>query len=323
MRDETPDLLRLPHGLPRRPRPSGAHPRRARCARAEPARRGRASSRTSTPPPRPSPTASTCCAATRANLSAGVGPVAHPGLTDLLPRRRRARRVVDRRRRGRPHALAGHRPRRASTPSAPRSAPSPVVIADGHHRYETSLAYRDERARPRATGRPAPTLAMVYVVELVDDELTVRPIHRLLVGQLRSRPRGRARRALHVRRRRPGRRRHPRPDGRRGRACPGRPPTGGTFLVPRAGRVRRRRRPRLERLAAALAARPRHEARYQHGVDQVVEALRGGEAEAGVLLRPATVAQIDANAHAGERMPPKTTFFHPKPRTGPVFRPTD
>ena len=35
---------------------------------------------------------------------------------------------------------------------------------------------------------------------------------------------------------------------------------------------------------------------------------------------PATVAQIRANADSGERMPAKTTFFHPKPRTGVVFR---
>ncbi len=45
-----------------------------------------------------------------------------------------------------------------------------------------------------------------------------------------------------------------------------------------------------------------------------------GEAQAGVLLRPASVAQIIDIAHGGERMPPKTTFFHPKPRTGVVFR---
>jgi uncharacterized protein (DUF1015 family) len=39
-----------------------------------------------------------------------------------------------------------------------------------------------------------------------------------------------------------------------------------------------------------------------------------------VLVRPATVAQIEATAHGGERMPPKTTFFHPKLKTGLVFR---
>jgi uncharacterized protein (DUF1015 family) len=40
----------------------------------------------------------------------------------------------------------------------------------------------------------------------------------------------------------------------------------------------------------------------------------------GFLLRPATVAQIVEIARGGERMPPKTTFFSPKPRTGVVFR---
>ena len=55
------------------------------------------------------------------------------------------------------------------------------MIADGHHRYETSLAYRDEQ---RAVHGPpgATTSVLTYVVELVDDELTVLPIHRLLSG---------------------------------------------------------------------------------------------------------------------------------------------
>jgi uncharacterized protein (DUF1015 family) len=60
--------------------------------------------------------------------------------------------------------------------------------------------------------------------------------------------------------------------------------------------------------------------RYQHGVDLVTQAVHKGEADAAVLLRPATVEQIAATGHGGERMPPKTTFFFPKPRTGMVFR---
>jgi uncharacterized protein (DUF1015 family) len=35
------------------------------------------------------------------------------------------------------------------------------------------------------------------------------------------------------------------------------------------------------------------------------------------------VAQIDTVAEAGLRMPPKTTFFQPKPLTGLVFRSLD
>jgi uncharacterized protein (DUF1015 family) len=69
-----------------------------------------------------------------------------------------------------------------------------------------------------------------------------------------------------------------------------------------------------------MAALPPHELTYQHGVENVVARVEKGEADAGVLLRPATVAQIVAIAHGGERMPPKTTFFYPKPRTGVVLR---
>ena len=61
-------------------------------------------------------------------------------------------------------------------------AAHPVVIADGHHRYETSLTYRDEqRGRPTATA-PGADAVLTYVVELVDDELEVLPIHRLVTA---------------------------------------------------------------------------------------------------------------------------------------------
>ena len=59
---------------------------------------------------------------------------------------------------------------------------------------------------------------------------------------------------------------------------------------------------------------------FEKDADNVRRAVGDGTAQFGVLLRPATVAQIEANAHSGERMPPKTTFFHPKPKTGLVFR---
>ncbi|HEX6239098.1 MAG TPA: DUF1015 domain-containing protein, partial [Acidimicrobiales bacterium] len=74
------------------------------------------------------------------------------------------------------------------------------------------------------------------------------------------------------------------------------------------------------RLHVALARLPSHDVAFQHGVDNVRRAVAGGAAQAGVLLRPASVAQIEATARGGERMPPKTTFFHPKPKTGLVFR---
>jgi uncharacterized protein (DUF1015 family) len=54
---------------------------------------------------------------------------------------------------------------------------APVVIADGHHRYETCLAFA---AQCRDLAAADSTLC--FVVELVEDQLTVQPIHRLLSG---------------------------------------------------------------------------------------------------------------------------------------------
>jgi uncharacterized protein (DUF1015 family) len=55
----------------------------------------------------------------------------------------------------------------------------------------------------------------------------------------------------------------------------------------------------------------------------VAALVEKGVADAAVLLRPVTVAQIRGAAFAGVRMPEKTTFFSPKPRTGMVFRSLD
>ena len=46
-------------------------------------------------------------------------------------------------------------------------AASPVVIADGHHRYSTSLAYKGERNEP---GAP-PDFVMAFIVELAPEQL--------------------------------------------------------------------------------------------------------------------------------------------------------
>jgi uncharacterized protein (DUF1015 family) len=95
---------------------------------------------------------------------------------------------------------------------------------------------------------------------------------------------------------------------------------GETLLRPRADALADARDLDSSRLDVALDALGITQVSYQHGVDNVRRLVASGEAAAGVLLRPATVAQIEATAHGGDRMPPKTTFFHPKPKTGLVFR---
>ncbi len=69
----------------------------------------------------------------------------------------------------------------------PHSSPSiagarPVAIADGHHRYETALRYRDER---RMTRSCEPDPAFDYLLPLflrTDEPLTVLPTHRVVRG---------------------------------------------------------------------------------------------------------------------------------------------
>jgi uncharacterized protein (DUF1015 family) len=51
--------------------------------------------------------------------------------------------------------------------------------------------------------------------------------------------------------------------------------------------------------------------------------VTGGQVAAGVLIRPTGIDEIRRTAHEGLLMPPKSTFFTPKLRTGLVIRPLD
>jgi uncharacterized protein (DUF1015 family) len=72
-----------------------------------------------------------------------------------------------------------------------------------------------------------------------------------------------------------------------------------------------------------LPAVPHASLDYRNDARTVAELVAGGLADAAVLLRPVTVETIRAAAAADLRMPEKTTFFAPKPRTGMVFRSLD
>ncbi len=220
---------------------------------------------------------------------------------------------------------------------------APVVIADGHHRFETALHYQGlRRAAERVTSEsrlspetpqqtpPAPATprgpaafdsVMALVVELAEEQLSVQAIHRLisnlpagfdLVGAL----------------------------GRHFALTPTSAPdatllqrmvdTGSLALVTPDGTWLMRPTPETteaaihdldsSRLEVALSALPQHELVYQHGWDLASGAVSRGEAQGAVLLRPVTVEQIESTGRGGERMPPKSTFFWPKPKTGFVFR---
>jgi len=61
-------------------------------------------------------------------------------------------------------------------------ASKPIYIADGHHRYETALTYRDERQQKtgHVKGNEAFNFVMITLVSFSDPGLVVLPVHRLI-----------------------------------------------------------------------------------------------------------------------------------------------
>jgi uncharacterized protein (DUF1015 family) len=61
--------------------------------------------------------------------------------------------------------------------------------------------------------------------------------------------------------------------------------------------------------------------RYVHSQAEAEEALAAGDCRLAALLRATPVRQIEDVAEAGESMPAKSTFFHPKLPSGLVIHP--
>ena len=205
-------------------------------------------------------------------------------------------------------------------------AANPVLIADGHHRYAISRSYRDEVRG--ATGRldTDAEQTMAYVAELVDEQLSIDPIHRVYRGitaaalTARLSSFGVIEDAGTI-------------SGRvaaetidRGAMCiVGREGTG-TWLTPSPSAfegVRALDGAYLEHALAELRGDDGQEidVSYQHGVQNVIDLLRDGDADAAVLIRPTSIDEIRRTAVERLLMPPKSTFFTPKLRTGLVIRP--
>lgn len=71
----------------------------------------------------------------------------------------------------------------AVAPLLAAASGGPVTIADGHHRYETALRYRDERRMTRSCEEdPAFDYLLTLFLEATRQPLTVLPTHRILHG---------------------------------------------------------------------------------------------------------------------------------------------
>jgi uncharacterized protein (DUF1015 family) len=204
----------------------------------------------------------------------------------------------------------------------------PVYVADGHHRFETSVLFRSE-APPQWQAGAARTLS--HVVSFKDPGLVILPTHRLVVGPALD------------------------PDAFLRAAAPyfapaptGRAPTltvlfkGGKeipLLVRQDAELRgpdgRPVHPAVRSLEVAAAdglavgvvvaelLGKVPELRYTADGAEARAAGRDGGYACVLLLPPTRLDAVRQVADAGQIMPPKSTFFAPKVPTGVVLRPFD
>ncbi len=208
-----------------------------------------------------------------------------------------------------------------------------LYIADGHHRYETAVAYAEEH--------PEADRVLSFIVSAADPGLTILPTHRIVFGAGRDAAKLVAtwREWFDVGRVAPCMDRVERlaEIGRDRTACivafPGAydvtlvlKPTVVLDAVPGLGRSAAVRRLDVARIEALVvqhilgAGTATPSLAYTPDPRAAFEAVRSGHAAAAVLLNPTKVEDVVAVADAGDVMPPKSTYFVPKVPSGLVLR---
>jgi uncharacterized protein (DUF1015 family) len=220
-------------------------------------------------------------------------------------------------------------------------ADAELLIADGHHRYETARVYADE-----VGGEGDHRYVLMLLCSLSDPGLLVFPTHRLLTGLKDDTGKQLAIREVllrdfEVEELADVRELEPPPDAGAvafgymdsfhkqpfrvtlkdqaiaDRALPGMPEP-----------YRRLDTAVLEALvlrdALGMSEDDISHLRgldYSKDLDDAIDAVQAGRADAGFFMRATPVEAVREVAEAGESMPPKSTYFYPKVPTGLVFNP--
>ena len=174
-----------------------------------------------------------------------------------------------------------------------------LLIADGHHRYETALAYHEE------VGTPESGYMMVVLVSTSDPGLMIFPTHRLAASVNGPSPtHGDVDAALHDLEERP-----------RDRSA--------AVLYRRDGRISLLSGDEGQLDVELVEAQAPGEVTYTASLEDAVAAVDRGEAEGAFLVRPLRVDDVFEVAARGETMPQKSTYFYPKLVSGLLFHPLD
>ena len=167
---------------------------------------------------------------------------------------------------------------------APDFSSTQLLIADGHHRYETALAFAGEGGSP---------YLMAVLVATHQEGLTIFPTHRVA-----ERVNGA----------------HGTPIDEPGDELPG-------VVLYRDGKYELLEGQGLDvDIVEQIAP---HGVTYTPQRADAVATVDRGEAEAAFLLRPTRIEDVWDVARRGETMPQKSTYFYPKLTSGLLFHPLD
>jgi uncharacterized protein (DUF1015 family) len=220
-------------------------------------------------------------------------------------------------------------------------ADAELLIADGHHRYETARAYAEE-----VGGEGPHQYVLMLLCSLTDPGLLVFPTHRLLTGLKHDTQKQLAIRDTLMRDFEIDELDEPHqlePTGGNGRVVFGymdsfhRKPYRVTLkdqtIADRAlegmpAPYRRLDTAVLEALVLRGALRMSEDdishlrgLKYSKDLADAIDAVQTGRADAGFFMRATPVEAVREVAETGESMPPKSTYFYPKVPTGLVFNP--
>ena len=180
----------------------------------------------------------------------------------------------------------------------------PLVVADGHHRYETALRFHQE------DGGEETGYVLAVLVGAGDSGLEILPTHRVTTGAvptldsgLRVTELGPAYSPVDVLRDVPSDR--------------------AAFVLVAPGRAVLAEADGPGPDTAVVDRLPLEGVSFTSSAVDAVRAVADQEATAAFLVRAPTVEQVEASARAGERMPPKSTYFFPKLTSGLLFSPFD
>jgi uncharacterized protein (DUF1015 family) len=158
-----------------------------------------------------------------------------------------------------------------------------LLIADGHHRYETALTYAAEMG---TTGAAAANFAMVLLVDIDDPGLVVLPTHRVML---------------------------------RGRVAAGHYAAGRYQVLPLEGELAlvELHRQLIDNLLGKRSAE--EVLLYTRDAEEAVRWVDEGKGQQAFFLDSPDLAVVLKLAQEGRVLPQKSTFFHPKPPSGMVF----